>query len=96
MFFTKTAGRHNLVEVVLKVFRPSYLEKTTNNPTLNGGRGGGVGVEGFALSARLVLPAPAGRTVPLMGLNAGQKIPLLRVTFSRLQEYASRSRKLTG
>ena len=95
MFFTKTAGRHNLVEVVLKVFRQSYLEKTTNNPTLNGGRGR-VGLEGFALSAGLVLPAPAGRTVPLMGLNAGQKIPLIRVTFSRLQEYASRSRKLTG
>ena len=51
--------------------------------------GGGVGLEGFALSAGLVLPAPAGRTVPLMGLNVGQKIQLIRVTFSRLQEYAS-------
>ena len=58
--------------------------------------GGGVGVEGFALSAGLVLPAPARRTVPLMGANAGQKIPPIRVTFFRLQEYASRSRKLTG
>ena len=31
--------------------------------------GGGLGVEGFALSAGLVLPAPEGRTVHFNGLK---------------------------
>ena len=68
MFFTKTAGRHNLVEVVLKVFRPSYLEKTTNNLTLNGGRGRG-GVGGVCIISGIGAPGSRGEDCPFNGLK---------------------------